>query len=163
MHACFLAYCYFWCFILPRAELPRHTVIVLSVCLSVCYKHFSVARWKLSAETSRIQADIDVCSNLHWQNFCSQKVEFVMLQWRDLLTLIALLAIQDFFWRQNCLHVTAWQLTGSIGTTDSTAVPEKLCQRAMMAKPTAISLVCWYCCDAQLINTLLGFCVCYNS
>ena len=34
---------YFWLtyLVMPRAELPRHTVIVLSVRLSVCYKHFS--------------------------------------------------------------------------------------------------------------------------
>ena len=28
-------------FVMPRAELLRHTVVVLSVRLSVCYKHFS--------------------------------------------------------------------------------------------------------------------------
>ena len=31
----------FVCVIMPRAELPRHTVIVLSVSHSVCCKHFS--------------------------------------------------------------------------------------------------------------------------
>ena len=36
-------------FVMPRAELLRHTVIVLSVRLS---QAFLVARWKLSAETS---------------------------------------------------------------------------------------------------------------
>ena len=53
--------------IMPRAELRRHTVVVLSVChsvcLSVCYKHFSSRTEVLRAETSWIQirANIDIC------------------------------------------------------------------------------------------------------
>ena len=39
--------------IMPRAELPRHTVIVLSVSLSLCLlQAFIIAHWKLNAETS---------------------------------------------------------------------------------------------------------------
>ena len=120
-----------------------------SVCLSVCLlQPFLVARWALKLA---IHADIDVCSNLHWQNFCSKVSSWVMAWfayldsrgWRS-----------GLLWRQNCPHVTAWQLVGSICTTDSAA--GHLRQKAMMAKPTAISLACWYCCHAQLINSCLA-------
>ena len=54
--------------IMPRAELLRHTVIVLSVrpsvCLSVFYKHFSSLA-KNKALKQATQADIDICSDLY--------------------------------------------------------------------------------------------------
>ena len=76
--------------------------------------------------------------------------------WHDLLTLIAVAGDLDFSEDKTAPHVTAWQLVGSIYTTDSAAGPDKLRQKAMMAKPTAISLACWYCCHAQLINSCLA-------
>ena len=53
---------------MPRAELLRHTVIVLSVrpsvCLSVFYKHFSSLAKNLALKQAT-QADIDICSDLY--------------------------------------------------------------------------------------------------
>ena len=49
---------------MPRAELPRYTVIVLSVRLSVFYKHFSSLA-KNYALKQAPQADIDICSDLY--------------------------------------------------------------------------------------------------
>ena len=57
--------CLFVCLsvIMPRAELRRHTVIVLSVSQSVFYKYFSSLTENKALKLAK-QADIDICSDL---------------------------------------------------------------------------------------------------
>ena len=132
-----------WLVVITEAYCNRAVCCLLSVCL---LQPFLVARWKLLKLA--IHAE-DVCSNLHWQNFCSK-----VSSWMAWFAYLDSRWRSGLLWRQNCPHVT-WQLVGSICTTDTGEIAPK----SLMAKPTAISLACWYCCHAQLINSCLLLCL----
>ena len=110
-----------------------------SVCHSVCNKLFS-SLTENQALKQATQAELVIYSDLNWRSLVLKLRSQVMAWfaypdcrgWRS-----------GLYWRQNCPHLTAWRLVGSICTTDSTAGPEKLRQKAMV-KSTATSLACWY-------------------
>ena len=136
-----------WCCVLyyynnyyAEAELPRQ-YCNRAVCL---LQAFLVARWKPSAKTS----------NTSWTRYLLRS-ELKKFGSKASLVSYGVICLpwlrgwrSGLYWRQNFPHLTAWKLVGSICTTDSTAGPEKLRQKAM-SKSTAISLVCWYCSPAR--------------
>ena len=156
---------------LCRGAEPRHTVVRLSVChyaeggatevycnrgvcqsvcQSVCLLQvFLVAHWKLSAETS------NTSRYRYLLGFVLKKIGFkasfasygvICLPWLPWLAIWTLLKtkVPTF----DCLEARSVLQDSMVG-------PEKSRQRAM-AKPTAISLACWFCSHAQLINICLA-------
>ena len=151
-------------------QLQANTVQHLHYTLSCCLYHsvrllqaFLVARWKLSAETS------NTSRYQYLLGFVLKKIwfwSFVRESWRDLdhiyvwiyTRFVALAGDLAFLKTKvqtiDCLQACRFDLYYRICMVG----PEKSRQRAM-AKPTAISLACWFCSHAHLI----GFCVCITA
>ena len=110
-----------------------------SVCHSVCNKLFS-SLTENQALKQATQAELVIYSDLNWRSLVL-KLRSRVMAWFAYLDCRGWRS--GLYWRQNCPHLTAWRLVASICTTDSTAGPEKLRQKAM-AKSTATSLACWY-------------------
>ena len=127
--------------IMPRRsqEAYCNRAVCPSVCHSVCNKLFS-SLTENQALKQATQAELVIYSDLNWRSLVL-KLRSRVMAWFAYLDCRGWRS--GLYWRQNCPHLTAWRLVGSICTTDSTAGPEKLRQKAMV-KSTATSLACWY-------------------
>ena len=118
---------------MPRAELRRYTVIVVSVSQSVSqsvfYKYFSSAHWKLSAEIAT-QADIDSTKKIGFKaSFASYGV--ICLPWLPWLNFTFITAKE--LWQSLQLYLLCKFLLGFILFDQSL----ELCMPATNISPKA--------------------------